>query len=222
MHPDFIITEDGSHTLYMPDLAEHYHSIHGAIQESNHVFIKAGLDFIDQPPVSVFEVGMGTGLNALLTALWALKKRVKIAYHALEPFPLPAAIYSKLNYPTILKVPEAEELFLKIHKSPFGEEILVNNNFSLLKTEEKIERCHLQPLSYDLVFFDAFAPEIQPGLWEEVVFQKLADAMKPGGILVTYSAKGQVRRNLQSTGLLTERLPGPPGKREMLRARKTV
>jgi tRNA U34 5-methylaminomethyl-2-thiouridine-forming methyltransferase MnmC len=220
MYPELKITEDGSHTLYLPELAEHYHSVHGAIQESMHVFIKAGLEIIDKRPISVFEVGMGTGLNVLLSAFWAISADVMLSYHTCEPYPLPAAIYRQLNYPGRLNKTEASDIFQKIHESPFGEEIPIHPNFILLKTDEEIQSCDLQPSSYDLVFFDAFAPEVQPELWNEPVFQKLAVAMKPGGVLVTYSAKGQVRRNLKAAGLTVERLPGPPGKREMIRARK--
>ncbi len=214
-----IPTADGSHTLYVPALDEHYHSVHGAIQESNHVFIEAGLkQLIHLPEINVFEVGFGTGLNAFLTLKYALENRIKINYQAIEKYPLLPAEFEALNFTGGQNNKEFQQ-FLMLHQSPWEKWIAIEPNFRLYKIEGSLEKSDFEG-NIHLVYFDAFAPDKQSELWSDEIFSRLFNKMAAGGILVTYCAKGQVRRNLQSAGFKTERIPGPPGKREMLRARK--
>jgi tRNA U34 5-methylaminomethyl-2-thiouridine-forming methyltransferase MnmC len=214
-------TGDGSASVYMPEFDEHYHSKHGAIQESQHVFIEAGLAFVAarQRSISILEVGFGTGLNAYLSGRYAQDQQLQLDYHAVEPFPLPAEILDALNYPVLLGQSAGDPLFGNIHAAPWNEHVQVLPSFTLTKYA-----CTIQELSLstpvDLVYFDAFAPRVQPELWSADVFQKIALLMKPGAVLVTYCAKGEVKRNMRAAGLTVEALPGPPGKREMTRAFK--
>lgn len=225
-------THDGSHTLYVPELEEHYHSTHGAIQESLHVFIDAGLRHCNNDHIHLLEIGFGTGLNALLTLLEAEKLHKKVVYHTLEHYPLNEDIAMQLNYPkqiatqptpiTTMDAVQLTQLFRIIHRSPWMEEQPITPSFSLIKEAFNITQPALfQPdRHYDLIYFDAFAPDKQPEMWEESIFRRLYSLCNPDAILTTYCAKGAVRRMLQSAGFTTERLPGPPGKREMLRAIK--
>jgi len=213
-----VITEtaDGSHTLSLPGGQETYHSRYGAIQESAHVFIRNGLLVTTASPLSILEVGFGTGLNALLTLQEAARTGRRIHYTALERYPVPLEIISRLNYCDLLDVDC--EWFRRMHSLPWaGKEQLLTAGFSLLKIQDDLLTCRL-PGKYDLVYFDAFSAAAQPEMWTTEVFSKTGSAMTPGGILVTYAAKGSVRRALQQTGFRVERLPGPPGKREMIRA----
>lgn len=216
-----IITEDGSHTLHIPELNEHYHSIHGAIQESNHIFIKSGLDyFTNLEPINILEVGFGTGLNAFLTCIEAQKRGIKINYTSIEKYPLTAQEIEKLNYSDGFDE-EYKIQFQQIHKAQWSAYKKINKNFRLCKIETDL--INFTPDSkYNLIYFDAFGPDIQPKLWTENIFHQLYNCMNDNGVLVTYSAKGQVRRNMQVAGFTVERLPGPPGKREMLRALKQL
>jgi len=212
-----VVTEDGSHTLYIPVLDEHYHSVHGAIQESEHVFIRNGLNVLNEfPEIKILEIGFGTGLNALLTYRQALLVKQKVVYHAIEKYPLQPAEYEKLNY-FQESDPTLKSKLLDMHQGSWESEFSIDQHFSLLKRKTDLTQTVFEG-NYHLIYFDAFAPDKQPDLWEFKIFEKLAKAITPGGILVTYSAKGQVRRNLISAGFVVERLPGPPGKREMLRA----
>lgn len=214
-----IETEDGSHTLYIAGLDEHYHSIHGAVQESQHVFITAGLEAMeDKPELSILEVGFGTGLNAWLTLQKIRQTGQKVHFVSIEKYPLQASEYELLNFATGQSSAN-QEVFLQLHQCPWNEQVVIDTNFSLTKLEMDLLNLQLQT-TFDLVYFDAFAPDIQPDLWSVEIFQTLYKYMNTGGLLLTYSAKGQVRRNMQAAGFLVERLPGPPGKREMLRARK--
>ncbi len=212
------VSEDGSHTLYVQALDEHYHSVHGAIQESTHVFIKAGLLQFKQEKLSVLEFGFGTGLNAYLTAIYAKEKMV--LYHSLEKYPVDAEIISQLNYGDAFDK-QYQSLFQKIHELTWNKRDNVNELFQLLKEKCDFKKVELQPC-YNLIYFDAFAPEVQPDLWSHDIFEKAYNALLPGGYLVTYCAKGVVRRTMQAVGFKVERLPGPPGKREMIRARKEL
>lgn len=212
-------TGDGSSTFYVPELKEHYHSIYGAIRESEHVFILNGLLALKRKRINILEVGFGTGLNILLSCLNARKSYSPVCYTALEPYPLTQREAGLLNFGEILKIPGAGDLLNKIHQAPWEQPRLLSRTFSLEKYAEKIETFEFSK-QYHLVYFDAFAPAVQPEIWDLVVFQKIAGQMQKSGILVTYCAKGQVRRNLEKSGLKVERLPGPPGKREMLRAAK--
>lgn len=214
------ITDDGSHTLYVPKLNEHYHSTFGAIQESRHVFLSAGFDYIcsKKQTINLLEVGFGTGLNAFLTLLQKGDKLVN--YTAIEAFPLGDGINNQLNYPEQLNVPESGVIFHSLHDASWEKAVKIVPGFMLKKIHIKLQDFMPNHDEYDLVYFDAFAPDIQPELWTVEVFRKLFLAMAVGGVLVTYSAKGIVKQNLKAAGFNIERLPGPPGKRHMLRAEK--
>ncbi|MBN1951068.1 MAG: tRNA (5-methylaminomethyl-2-thiouridine)(34)-methyltransferase MnmD [Bacteroidales bacterium] len=210
-------TRDGSSTLFVPELNEHYHSVNGAVQESRHVFLRMGLQAVEKDRLRILETGFGTGLNALLTYL-AADNRIKIHYCTLEKYPLGWEKVSAMRYEEFLKLTSAEkEIFRKMHHCKWGQGVAVTEHFSL----EKIETNFLDYRSevpFDLVYFDAFAPDVQPELWTGEVFLQMHEMLLPGGILVTYCAKGEVRRRMVRAGFRVERLPGPPGKREMLRA----
>ncbi len=214
------VTADGSHTLYVPVLDEHYHSVNGAIQESMHVFIHAGLDQMHETTVHILEVGFGTGLNAFLTLRETEQpgRQQTICYHTIERYPLDPALIRQLNYPP-QAWPGQEDLFEKLHTTPWEETVPITPRFTLHKTAGNVLTCPF-PAPVHLVYFDAFAPEKQPELWEQPLFERLYACMAPGGIIVTYCAKGEVRRRMQAAGFRMERLPGPPGKRHMLSGRK--
>lgn len=216
--PLLVTSLDGSHTLHLPELKEHYHSQKGALAESKYVFIEKGLlHASEKKTLRILEVGFGTGLNMLLTAVSSQGQ--KIHYTALEPHPLSEALISKLNYAKMLDTKEAALIFAKIHATPWNSETQVADHCVLCKCTDPLER--FQPeVGFDLVYYDAFAPHAQPELWEAHIWKKLAGWMNKGATLVTYCAKGQVRRDMQAAGLLVERLQGPPGKREMLRCTK--
>lgn len=277
------ITEDGSHTLYVPELNEHYHSTHGAMQESTHIFIREGmihrlqLQPSGQPKqqlqpklqhgpegqqqlspeeslqttheINLLEIGFGTGLNALLTLLEAKKKGINVFYQSLERYPISVEAAQKLNYPAMLnQVEKAEEeksnasiqskqknyvevelgnntlqeLFLRLHTSPWEKAVAITPGFTLLKQQIDFSRpaTFVPERGFDLIYYDAFAPEKQPEMWTQEIFNHLYSLSNQGAILTTYCAKGVVRRMLQSAGFRVERLPGPPGKREILRATK--
>lgn len=216
-----IATEDGSQTLFIPALNEQYHSIHGALQESNFVFIKNGLSLFQQHScVRIFEVGFGTGLNALVTMNYIHNLTLKVIYHSIEKYPLSKEEYSILNYSDIVAKGKFTDAFLNMHSCTWNESCAINNQFILKKINSDLNH-YCSDQEFDLVYFDAFAPDIQPDLWTVEVFEKMYKILSEKGILVTYSAKGQVRRNMQQAGFKVERLPGPPGKREMLRACKS-
>jgi len=219
-------TADGSPTLYVPALDEHYHSTHGAAQESRHVFIEAGLvpllaAGLGQPgqPLRLLEVGLGTGLNALLTLAVAQKAAAAVAYDGYETLPLPAVAVAALA-PQWQDAPTLSQAFRQLHAAPWGEPLALTPSFSITKVLAEVQAAGLPAGRYNLIYFDAFAPEKQPELWTEDVFARLYAAAAPGAVLVSYCAQGQFRRNLRAAGWLTEKLPGPPGKREMTRARK--
>lgn len=211
-------TADGSHTLFVPELNEHYHSVNGAWQESRHVFIEAGLKQCEKEDISVFEVGFGTGLNAFLTLLEAENSRKVIHYTSLELYPLTTELAGSLNYAQLI-APDQKKLFAALHEAEWGCEVQITPHFYLHK--EKADLCSYSfGSAYDVIYFDAFAPEKQPEMWHPDLFVKLSEHTSPNGILTTYCAKGVVRRSLQAAGYVVERLQGPPGKREMLRGRK--
>jgi tRNA U34 5-methylaminomethyl-2-thiouridine-forming methyltransferase MnmC len=212
MTRQFILTEDGSHTIFVPEMGEHYHSIHGAIQESRHIFIGHGYAAIQADPVSILEVGFGTGLNALLTLISSLNDGRHVHYEAWEAFPLTPDESALLNYPAILG--SAADLFRELHHSPWGIRVSLTPSFELRKIQEDIRNFRSER-KYDLVYFDAFGPDFQPELWSAGVFEKIGACMDTNSRLVTYSAKGQVRRNLKEAGFLIQKAPGPPGKREI-------
>ncbi len=210
-------TADGSHTLFVPELNEHYHSTNGALTESKHVFINAGLNQTDQEEISVLEIGFGTGLNAILTYLEAKSRNISIHYTSIELYPIDEIWIKKLNFPDEADVEHA--VFEFLHSCEWDKEVPVDSSFMLHKIKGDLTKIRFNQ-SFDLIYFDAFAPDKQPEMWSPEIFSHLFNQTNPGGILTTYCAKGSVRRMLQAAGYITERLPGPPGKREMLRARK--
>mgnify|MGYP000843945495 CR=1 FL=1 len=218
MNTKLIITQDGSHTLYVPSLDEHYHSHFGAVTESNHIFISAGLATIHSDTVTILEVGFGTGLNALLTALYASEHSVKVNYTSLEKYPLDDLIISELNYGS-LAGEGGNELFGAIHGAPWNTPTLITEWFTLHKTVSDLTRDQPEGL-FDIVFFDAFGPDKQPEMWSMEVMRKMAAVMHAGSVFVTYSAKGSLKRMLRALDMEVTLLPGPPGKRVFTRAVK--
>lgn len=214
-----IETEDGSHSLFSEQFDVAYHSKYGAIQESEHVFIQAGLvpATAAKSSVRILEMGFGSGLNAYLSLLFAKEQQKTIFFESIEAFPIPAEQAASLNYPTLLK--GSTEDFLTLHQAPWNEPAVITPRFTLHKSAGTIQNTSLSG-EFDVVFFDAFAPRSQPELWEAPVFKKIYQAMAPGGIFVTYCAKGVVKRCLRDIGFQVEGIPGPPGKREMTRAIK--
>lgn len=217
-----VVTKDNSHTLFSEQFGATYHSTHGAIQESKHVFIQNGLEFYVQKngtsQLSILEIGFGTGLNALLTHEFAQKKQLSVNYHSIEAFPISVEDAMKLNYTDGLNQ-EVKESFLKMHQGEFGLVTLINSFFSLTKHHSPIEDFRLNQ-QFDIIYFDAFSPSQQPELWTESVFQNMFNLLKPGGILVTYCAQGQMKRHMKAAGFNIVALQGPPGKREMTKAEK--
>lgn len=211
------MTADGSHTLFQPEINEHYHSVNGAIQESGHVFIEAGFRQLDIPSIRVFEVGFGTGLNAFLTMIETMKREaVHVTYYAVEKYPLELDLVRQLNYGYPFP-----DLFLKLHEAEWEKPQQITDGFTLCKMLCDSNSCEL-PEDINLIYFDAFAPDKQPEMWNREIFNALYAKTAPGGVLTTYCAKGAVRRMMQEAGYTVERIPGPPGKREMLRARKRL
>lgn len=215
--PKIEMTADGSVTLYRSDIDEHYHSVKGALAESRHVYIELGWQeaALHKSSLRVFEVGYGTGLNATLTAAKSLNCQIPTKYYSVEKKPLSAEVTDNL---TKFQPEEYSADFIKVNQAAWDKEVKINDYFTLVKINGDLLSMHL-PDELDVVYFDAFAPEKQPEMWDEGIFRKIHSAMSPGGILTTYCAKGSIRRLLQQIGFLTERLPGPPGgKREVLRA----
>jgi tRNA U34 5-methylaminomethyl-2-thiouridine-forming methyltransferase MnmC len=224
MIPELITTADGSFTLYNSEIDEHYHSVYGAIMESRHVYIKAGFDFVAERNLhmNILEVGFGTGLNALLTSIEALRREVKVNYIGVEAHPLSCSIIGKLNYPSLLHEPKAKGFFDEMHSTPWNFPAYIHDGFILNKIHAKIEEVGLQPQQYNLVYFDAFAPDKQPDIWLPEIFSKIYQCLITNGVLVTYSSKGTVKQALREAGFEVERLPGPEGKRHMIRAFKAI
>lgn len=214
---EIITTSDGSHTLRNKSLNETYHSTHGAVQESMHVFIRHGLQYFHErqssDQIAILEVGFGTGLNALLSLQYASKKNISIRYTTLEAFPLPEDVWSKLNYADPGK---DQDHFRALHTGVWEDEVSVTPEFTLLKRNVRLQDAVFVE-KYDLIFFDAFAPSVQPELWSRDMLEKVTSVLHPGCVFVTYSARGQLKRDLRSLGLEVETLPGPPGKNEMVR-----
>lgn len=212
-------TADGSHTLYLPAMDEHYHSINGAIGESEHIFVNAGLRSLTRREIRILEIGFGTGLNAFLTLREVMVNLDwRVVYFAVELYPLPFELATRLNYAG-LAWPEGESLFLDLHRAEWGKPTQITDRFVLHKIEGDANHVSL-PDGIDLVYMDAFAPEKQPEMWNAALYRRLVDAMVPGATLVTYCSKGDVRRGLRDVGLFMERLPGPPGKRHILRGKR--
>jgi len=214
------ITEDGSHTLFLPGLDETYHSSHGAIQESRHVFIDAGLRYLKKRNINVLEIGFGTGLNAFLTLLETSKNELTINYSTLEAFPLELSLIKQLNYTSELNLEKnVIDLFNILHEVEWEVSQSITNQFNLKKYKIKLDN-YITNEKFDLIYFDAFAPQVQPEMWTLPVFEKMYECLNRNGVLVTYCAKGSVKRALKDVGFNIECIPGPPGKREMTRAHK--
>jgi tRNA U34 5-methylaminomethyl-2-thiouridine-forming methyltransferase MnmC len=220
---NLIKTVDGSNSLLNTDLDETYHSRHGAIQESLHVFIKSGLKFwLEQnqsSEISILEVGFGTGLNALLALQESFTQKIKFRFTTIEAFPVSVEFVNQLNYAKQLSFESSEKFFHDLHAAAWNTEVGISPNFFLKKIQGKIQDLNFENESFDVVFFDAFAPNKQPEMWEKPILEKIFKAMRNDSVFVTYCAKGQLKRDLKSIGFKVEALPGPPGKREMVRAR---
>ncbi len=214
MKREIIKTADGSHTLFVPEMDEHFHSVHGALQESMHVFIQNGLKACTKDEIYLFEVGFGTGLNALLTL--ANQSHKKIHYYSIEKYPLQAEEYEQLNFSQFM-AHDLAEAFAKLHQCEWNKTIEISPGFEFCKIEGDLTSFDFNQLpNFDLVYFDAFAPNKQEDMWEESIFQSIAAHSNPGAIIVTYCAQGEVRRKLIRSGFEMQRIPGPPGKKEML------
>jgi len=224
MQRKLILTGDGSHTISMPELNVTYHSIHGAIQESKHVFTEAGLKSLilaEAAQLNIFEVGFGTGLNALLTIIEAEKLQKKIHYETVEPLPLDRNETRSLNYCKQLNREELQPVFEQLHSCEWEKTTNITANFRFKKTRSNLLNFETSE-TFKLIYFDAFAPNAQPELWTKEIFEKMFAMLEPGGILVTYCSKGDVRRAMQAAGFIVEKLPGPKGKREMIRCRTRI
>ena len=220
MKHEIIITQDGSSSIYIPELDETYHSKFGAIQEAKHVFIKNGLDlFEDSSEISILEIGFGTGLNALITMLEAENRNLKINYVGVEAYPIALDEILQLNYVKQLESPEKQVDFEKMHASNWEEEIAINSTFTLTKRKQSFEEISDEN-TFDLIYFDAFGFTVQPDLWNEAIFEIMFKSLKNRGILTTYACRTSIKNAMQHAGFQTLKLPGAPGKREMLRALK--
>ncbi len=222
MNLKIVETGDGLHSLYVPELDEHYHSTHGALQEAKHVFIEAGLLFKAQETnnISILEIGFGTGLNAYLTMLKARKQGLKVTYHGLELYPVPSSVAELLNYAETIGEEASKKEFVSLHLGEWLSPVVIGD-FELLRIQTSV--FEYQPiLKYDLIYFDAFGYRAQEEMWSLGVFQLMFNALKPGGVLVTYSSKGEVRRRMKESGFDVTKLPGPAYKREMVRAVKPL
>ncbi|ATA90241.1 tRNA (5-methylaminomethyl-2-thiouridine)(34)-methyltransferase MnmD [Capnocytophaga stomatis] len=219
MERKVIITSDGSTTFQIPEWDECFHSKHGAVQEALHVFIKNGLHLFENQLVSILEIGFGTGLNALVTYLEHSKLGLKIHYETVEGYPLSWEEAQQMNYCNQLNNSSLQSIFEKIHQSEWEKEIPISESFIIKKRNHFFEQIN-DFERFDLIYFDAFGARVQPELWEISIFEKMYKALKKGGYLVTYSSKGSVQRAMKTCGFQVEKLQGPPGKREMLRAKK--
>ena len=220
MNSEFIITEDGSHTLFVPAIDECYHSTHGAVQESRHIFIEAGLKQSAKTEISVLEIGFGTGLNAFLTLIEAEQSSNQIQYTSLELYPLEVEKALQLNYADGYS-PEIESCFKQLQTSAWNIKVPISTFFTLEKIKADFTKYNFTEM-YDVIYFDAFSPEKQPEMWSQEQFETLFAHCNTGAILTTYCAKGIVRRAMQAAGFTVERLQGPPGKREILRGTKSA
>lgn len=222
MEKVFMVTEDGSQTVYLPEMDEHYHSIHGAIGESLHIYIEQGLLFSGSKTLSVLEIGFGTGLNAFLAYGYAKKENLHVDYCSLEKYPLSEKEYGLLNYPKIIFT-EYASIFNRLHETEWNKKEKISDNFYLNKVHTDLLTFQFDEFpKFDVVFYDAFAPGKQPEMWTDEILHKVAATVKKDGILVTYCAKGSVRRTLIDAGFAMERIPGPKGKKEILRGKKNL
>jgi tRNA U34 5-methylaminomethyl-2-thiouridine-forming methyltransferase MnmC len=219
MKREIVQTSDGSTTIYLPDWEENYHSKHGAIQEAKHVFIKNGFDQFDVSELSILEIGFGTGLNAFITFLEAKKANLKVIYFGVEAYPVSFDEIAQMNYVQELQATEFEVEYQKMHTCEWNLNVNISNDFCLIKRQQFFNEIS-DVEQFDLIYFDAFGYRVQPDLWSTEIFKIMYNALKPGGILVTYAARGVVKRSMIEVGFTVEKLEGPPGKREMFRASK--
>ena len=219
-----VCTDDGSNTIYLEDMDETYHSRYGALQESNHVFIKNGFRYVlgDEhgKTIRVFEMGLGTGLNAVLTAMESRKLRFPVEYTSIEPNPVPGHIIDLLDYGRILNHPSGETILHEIHHADWGEFVRLHNYFKFRKIKTTLQDMGPEITGFDLIYYDAFAPGKQPEMWHIDVLEKIYEIMDDKAVLVTYCAKGQVKRDLRDVGMSVQTIQGPPGKKEMIRGIK--
>ena len=223
MKKEIIVSKDGSHTLSIPEMNETYHSIHGALTESRHVFIAMGIDQLpeEQNEIKVFEVGFGTGLNAMTSLEWLENQpKKKITYHSIEAFPVDLEIIKQLNYASLFDFKDAANFYDKMHEVDWDEGMAISVQFQLQKIHNKLEGYSLEDNFYDCIYFDAFAPNKQGEMWEMSILEKCYKALATGGRFVTYCAKGQLKRDLKAIGFEVIMVAGPPGKREMTTAIK--
>lgn len=219
MKREIIITDDGSTTIRIPEWDENYHSTHGAIQEAKHVFIKNGLDlFHNQDSISILEIGFGTGLNAFITFLETLNKE-KVNYVGVEAYPISTEEVLQMNYVSELQATDFKPIFETMHNCSWEIENQMKTNFYLTKRKQFFQDIE-DKNNYDLIYFDAFGFPLQPELWSEVIFEKMYEALLPNGVLVTYACRTAIKNAMLTAGFSIEKLPGAPGKREMLRATK--
>lgn len=219
MKKEIILTKDGSTSIFLPELNETYHSRFGAIQEAKHVFIKNGLSLFNDKSVSILEIGFGTGLNAFITFLETLETNQSVNYVGVEAYPVEVEMVKKLNYVSALNATTYQSNFEEIHQSDWESESRIASHFSLTKRRQKFEEIS-DSNAFDLIYFDAFGFDVQPELWSKVIFQKMYDALLPKGVLVTYACRTSIKSAMINAGFRVEKLPGAPGKREMLRAFK--
>ncbi len=220
MKQEIIQTSDGSKTIYLPELNEHYHSVNGAVTESKYVYIEKGYSFTKKQSPVVFEVGFGTGLNCVLTALQAETKKQKTIYYSIDNFPLANSILKELNHDSLFSK-DGKGIFEKIHSCEWDKLIQISDFFYLQKIHSYLQKYDLSDLEkFDVVYFDAFGPDKQPEMWTPEIFYSICNQCSPEAVFVTYSAKGEIRRQLTRAGFVMERLPGPPGKKQMLRGIK--
>ncbi len=220
---ELYITEDGSHSIFSQEYGVSYHSKFGAFTETQHVFINASLRFkaVLQKNISILEIGFGTGLNALVTFFEAKKRNLEIKYVGVEAYPISVEQAKELNYSSFLDLEINPDIFLQLHEISWNSPVQLTNQFKIEKVKKKFESIDYNN-HFDIIYFDAFAPEAQPELWNEEMMRKMYNALLPDGILVTYCAKGVVKRTMKKVGFTVEALPGPPGKREMTRAMKIL
>jgi tRNA U34 5-methylaminomethyl-2-thiouridine-forming methyltransferase MnmC len=221
MDSKIIVTEDNSKTLLIPEINESYHSTKGAVTESKHIFIKEGLAYLNLKETTIFEMGFGTGLNALLSLDYATSNNSSIKYHTIEAFPLPYNKVSKIGYPESLKLEKYSSLFKSMHEAKNEDELVLDKLFSFKKILQRMEDYKVKENYYDLIYYDAFSPAKNPVLWSKEVLTTIYNGLKHHGALVTYCAQGEFKRTLKTIGFDVEAVPGPPGKREITRAIKS-
>jgi tRNA U34 5-methylaminomethyl-2-thiouridine-forming methyltransferase MnmC len=219
---EIIQTDDGSHSLFVPSLNENYHSTHGAKQEAEHIFIKDALAYNAEKKqvLNVLEIGFGTGLNAFLTLQYSQNNDLEVHYYGVEKYPVSEIEYTQLNYAAGDKM--LKKQFVALHNAVWGQEFEISHQFYIKKIQSDFREMKLPTDYFDVVYFDAFGPDVQPELWSEDIFKNIYQSMKNGGVLTTYSVKGDVRRAMKSVGFEVKKIPGPPGKREITRAVKAI